>query len=253
VSAFEGRFGAAAAAYRGFRPRWPAEVLERVLARVPAPRRRAVDLGAGTGLVTHALVGRFDEVVAVEPDARMLAELAPAVGLRPWVARAEDAHFELGSVDLVTAGNAFHWFEGERVCAVAHTWLRSGGLLAVFRYEPPHAARGELRELLAHEYEHVWRAHVHARLGDPDYTRRTLAASAFGPTLEERWLPNDLALTPADLLGFLRSTSYAGGHARSLPAPEAYWRDLAARIHATAGDGPYLLDFRVQLLLAARP
>jgi hypothetical protein len=32
---------------------------------------------------------------------------------------------------------------------------------------------------------------------------------------------------------------------------EAYWADLGARIRSAAGDGPFVLDFRVQLLLAA--
>lgn len=248
----QGCFGAEAGAYRAFRPRWPAEVHARVLARVPPPRRRAVDLGAGTGMVARELVAHFEEVVAVEPDERMLAQLEPHARLWSLGARAEDARFEPGSVDLVTVGNAFHWLDGAAVLARVHGWLRPGGSLAVFRYAPPHAARGELAALLAHEYEVEWRDHVHARLRDPDYTRRTLAESAFGATLDAGWIPNDLTLTLAELLGFLRSTSYAGGHARSRADPEAYWRELERRISAAAGPGPFVLDFRVELLLGAK-
>jgi hypothetical protein len=150
--------------------------------------------------------------------------------------------------------------EGERVCARVARWLRPGGCFAAFRYDPPHAAvadpphaaAGELDAVLRHEYEVVWHAHVHPRLRDPDYSRRTLAASSFGAHLEERWLANDLRLSFAELLGFLRSTSYGGGYARAQPDPDAYWADLGARVRDAAGDGPFLLDFRVQLLLASR-
>jgi trans-aconitate methyltransferase len=252
VSDAQGRFGAQASAYHAFRPRWPGEVFRRVLAAVPGPRTRAVDLGAGTGIVAWALAEHFDEVVAVEPDARMLAQLEPHARIRMQHARAEQAELEAHSVALVAAGNAFHWMEAERVLAQAWTWLRPGGALAVFRYDPPHAAHGVLARLLAHEYEVEWRAHVHPRLRDPDFTRRSVAASAFGATLVAAWIPNDLTLSLAELLGFLRSTSYAGGHARAQPDPEAYWRALEERIRAAAGPGPFVLDFRVELLLARR-
>ena len=140
--------------------------------------------------------------------------------------------------------------EGERICAHAHQWLRPGGLFAVFRYNPPHSADGPLEELLQHEYEVVWRAHVHPRLRDPDYTPRTVAESSFGPALEARWIPNDLPLDLQELIGFLRSTSYGGGYANSTADPEGYWRALEARVRASAGHGPYVLDFAVELLLA---
>jgi len=247
---FTSRFGAQAAEYRSFRPVWPAEVLRRILERVPAPRRRAIDLGAGTGLVASRLVEDFDEVIAVEPDERMLAQLDP--GPERVHARAEDADFARGSADLVTAGNAFHWMEGAAVCARVRAWLRPGGTFAVFRYDPPHAAEGPLRDLLAEEYGVRWREHVHPRLGDPGYTRRTLAESSFGERLEASWIPNDLALSLPELIGFCRSTSYGGGYARSLGAPEGYWRELEQRIRDRAGPGPFRLDFSVELLLSAK-
>ena len=66
-------FGAAAAAYAEHRPdyaqaavRWALEL---------APGRRVLDLGAGTGKLTAALAGLGLDVIAVEPDPAMLAEL----------------------------------------------------------------------------------------------------------------------------------------------------------------------------------
>lgn len=252
MSTFQGRFGAQAGDYRAFRRAWPQEVFARILAMVPPPRRRALDLGAGTGLATAHLLEHFEHVVALEPDARMLAQLEPRPALTAVHAGAEEARFEPASFDLVAAGNAFHWMDGAAVLERARAWLRPGGYLALFRYDPPHAAEGGLEELLRHEYAVVWREHVHPRLHDPDYARRTLAASSFGARMEATWIPNDLTLTLDELMGFLRSTSYGGGHARSLTDPAAYWRELEERVLARASAGPFVLDFQVELLLATK-
>jgi len=66
-------FGDAATAYAEHRPDYaPAAV---GWALQPAPGWRVLDLGAGTGKLTGTLVELGAEVVAVEPDPKMLAEL----------------------------------------------------------------------------------------------------------------------------------------------------------------------------------
>ncbi|MDP9332083.1 MAG: hypothetical protein M3Q30_02045, partial [Actinomycetota bacterium] len=51
-----------------YRPGPPVEGVDWIL---PTHVARVVDLGAGTGALTRLLVGRADEVVAIEPDDRM--------------------------------------------------------------------------------------------------------------------------------------------------------------------------------------
>ena len=80
----------------------------------PAPGPRVLDLGAGTGKLTAALVALGMDVVAVEPDAAMLNELRHALpDVRALPGRAEAIPLPDGSVDAVLAGNALHWFEME--------------------------------------------------------------------------------------------------------------------------------------------
>lgn len=96
------------------RPPYAAALYEALLERVPA-RRRLLDLGCGPGKVAADLAGRFDEVVAVDPSAPMLAVGRDLYAARHpnihWVhARAEDAPLE-GGFDLVTAGTSIHWMD----------------------------------------------------------------------------------------------------------------------------------------------
>ena len=97
----------------------------------PAAGPRVLDLGAGTGKLTGTLLTLGADVVAVEPDPAMLAELRrvlPAVRALPG--RAEEIPLPDASVDVVLTGNAMHWFDmavaGREIARV----LSPGGILA---------------------------------------------------------------------------------------------------------------------------
>ncbi|MEK2472505.1 class I SAM-dependent methyltransferase [Streptomyces noursei] len=122
-------FGAAAVAYAEHRPDYAQAAVRWALD--PAPGPRVLDLGAGTGKLTATLVALGAEVIAVEPDQEMLAELRcslPAV--RALSGGAEAIPLPDASVDAVLAGNAMHWFDmavaGPEIARV----LAPGGVLA---------------------------------------------------------------------------------------------------------------------------
>jgi SAM-dependent methyltransferase len=123
-------FGAVAAAYAEHRPGYPPEAVDWALAH--APGLDVLDLGAGTGKLTEALVARPGvHVTAVDPDPAMLAQLRlrlAAVDAREGAAEAiplPDA-----SVDAVLAGQAIHWFDLDRALPEIARVLRPGGVLA---------------------------------------------------------------------------------------------------------------------------
>jgi SAM-dependent methyltransferase len=121
-------FGGAAAHYERYRPGPPIEAVEWIL---PRPARTVVDLGAGTGALTRLLVGRADEVVAVEPDDRMRAVLAEAVpGARAVAGRGESMPLPDASADAVIASSSWHWMDPVPTLTEVARVLVPGGTLA---------------------------------------------------------------------------------------------------------------------------
>lgn len=247
---FEPRFSPVADTYRAFRPGYPPELFEKILAALPANMRtRAMDLGAGTGLSAAPLAEAFAEVIAVEPDVSMaqkLHELCPNLIVRQTTA--EECEQPPESVDLVTTGTAFHWMDGPRVLANVRRWLRPGGVLALFSYRFPRAP-DPVRAVFRREFELHWERFCHERLRNRDYARRKLAAALGFGSIEENILQNQVGYTAANLVGFCRWTSYGGAYLRTLENPEAYLRQLEAGFRTAHPEGAIPITFELELLL----
>src|SRR5581483_12517017 len=117
-------FGAHADAYERARPEWPEEVARWF---VPEGAQLVVELGAGTGKLTRAVKAlEGTRVVAVEPDARMLAVLR-GLELEGVEGAAEAIPFDGGVADAVVAGSSAHWFELDEALREIHRVLRPRG------------------------------------------------------------------------------------------------------------------------------
>ena len=132
-----GRAGAVAAYERG-RPGYPEDaVAELVRLLGVGPGATVLDLAAGTGKLTRQLLATGAALLAVEPVAAMRDRLAraldPGPGPRAWVVggTAEAIPVRDGSLDAVTVGQAFHWFDAPRAAAELHRVLRPGGRLGL--------------------------------------------------------------------------------------------------------------------------
>ncbi len=250
---FSPLFGQAAGAYVAGRPEYPSELFDRILAAVPIQRRqRAMDLGAGTGKSTAPLLPHFREVIAVEPDVRMAEKLrACAPEAEVHVATAEDAAQEPESVDLITIATALHWMDIPRVMDRIAVWLRAGGVLAVsggkFPGTPEPVAAVARREFSEH-----WNAHCDPRLRLTETSEHAVRAAREFRLLEDALIAHVAELTPRELAGFCRSTSYGAAYARSLADPEAYWRELEMRFQKAWNQNRISVDFSPWLLLARK-
>ncbi len=127
-------FGAIAEDYDRLRPGPPQAAVDWL---VPAGCRVAVDLGAGTGLLTRALARTVPQVVAVEPDPRMAAVLrarsaeAGFGGIRVAQSRGEEIPLPDASAEGVFASSSWHWLDPERAPREIARVLRDGGRIGV--------------------------------------------------------------------------------------------------------------------------
>ena len=126
-------FAAGADEYDRGRPSYAPAAIEWLAARTGiGANAKIVDLAAGTGKLTEALVATAARVIAVEPVAEMRAKLVqrlPAVEALDGAAEA--IPLGDGSADLVAVGQAFHWFRAEEALAEIARVLVPGGWLAL--------------------------------------------------------------------------------------------------------------------------
>ena len=122
------RFSNRAEDYARYRPSYPNEIIAAILEGYGHPI--VADLGAGTGISAHLLRDAGATVYAVEPNAKMRAAVVPRDGIVVLDASAEDTTLRGGSVDVVTAFQAYHWFDVEAVLKEAQRITRSGGRFA---------------------------------------------------------------------------------------------------------------------------
>jgi SAM-dependent methyltransferase len=122
-------FAEVAGAYERGRPGYPEDAVRWMAGDDPVD---VVDLGAGTGKLTRALVALGHRVVAVEPLAEMRAELDTAVpGAHAVEGRAEAMPLPDGAADVVASAQAFHWFDHDDALPEIARVLRPGGRLAL--------------------------------------------------------------------------------------------------------------------------
>lgn len=125
----EQKFTGKADVYEKFRPSYPDELIDFLYdnARCEA----VADIGAGTGKFTRCLLKKPWKVTAVEPNADMREKLAAVEGITVVNAPAENTGLADKSVGLITAAQAFHWFDEEPFKRECMRILKDGGKLAV--------------------------------------------------------------------------------------------------------------------------
>lgn len=124
-----GSFAWGADRYDRLRPEHPGES---VAFCVPRPRADVVDIGAGTGKLTQALVEAGHRVVAVEPSVDMRTTLTRRLpGVPVHDASAEATGLPDRSVDVATFAQSWHWVDIVRASAELERIVRPGGYVSM--------------------------------------------------------------------------------------------------------------------------
>ncbi|WP_386143886.1 class I SAM-dependent methyltransferase [Streptomyces yanii] len=126
-------FGVMAEAYERFRPGYPVELFDMVMAYAGHPVLTALEIGAGTGKATRLLAQRGVRVTATEPDGAMLAELRKHVPANVRTVQAAFEDLRPGErYGLVYAAAALHWTYPEGRWSRMAELLEPGGVFASF-------------------------------------------------------------------------------------------------------------------------
>jgi ubiquinone/menaquinone biosynthesis C-methylase UbiE len=181
-SALADSFGNVAELYERVRLGYSDAAVDRLIQALGLdPRSSVLDLAAGTGKLTRALVPRFERVVAVEPNDEMRDRIE---GVDALAGTAERIPLPDSQFDAVFVGDAFHWFDWPVALAEIARVLRArGGLALVWNHwwetEPP--IPDEALELMNARFEQSGARH----LRDNENWRDGFEGSVFEPVQEE--------------------------------------------------------------------
>ena len=232
-------FSKAAAAYERGRPGYPRAALDWLTRELDLrPGVTVVDLAAGTGKLTRALLPTGATVIAVEPVAEMRALIEGAEALE---GRADAMPFSREWADAVTVGQAFHWFATPEALAEIHRVLKPGGGLALIwnrrdLADPLQRAIEKLIAPLAAEVSRFW--------GD-SWRRPFERTELFGPFTEASF-DHVQELDEQGLVDRVLSTSYVA------TAPAGRQRQVEAKLRELAAAGPVRLPYVTRALVTRR-
>jgi SAM-dependent methyltransferase len=250
-------FDAWAHEYDRFRPGYPGELFEHIARRLHLPTSPSVaDLGAGTGKAALAMARRGWSVIAVEPGGPMLEVLrARAEGEGLMVdtreARAEATGLADASVDLVTAAQAYHWFEKPTVVEEMARIVRPGGGVAVFwnvRDDDRSSFLAAYTDLLA---TRVPESRIERNVPrSRSKAKEELGAGGWFEVDERVEVRHDMAMGAGDFLGLAFTASYV--RALDGPEQEQFRAELSELVAAHATGGRLVVPYQVDLYVGER-
>jgi SAM-dependent methyltransferase len=233
-----GRFESTAPWYAQYRPRYPSELIVRLVEAAGLDgRSRVLDLGSGPGHVALALAGYVGEVVAVDVEVDMLAQIQ-AENVQTVHGRAEDVDPSWGRFALVTAGRSFHWFDADVMFTQLPLVTDQLALLgdSITQSDAQSRVLAIATELLGEEPPAPPRKRY----------RELLAGSPFSD-VEEIDVVAERTWTAESLIGLAYSTSVSSPERLSTKREE-----FERRVHETFGDAEYRDRVSVSAVLGRR-
>ncbi|GAB4091278.1 class I SAM-dependent methyltransferase [Flaviaesturariibacter terrae] len=197
-------FSQQAAQYARYRPTYPPELFEWLLARTKG-RERALDCATGNGQAAAVLAGPFREVEGIDISQGQLDNAVQLPNIHYSLSRAEQTPFPDNHFDLVTMAQAFHWMNAPRFCAEMNRVGRPGALIAAWSYKFPTVSDAAINEVILQFYNGVtgpyWepeRAHVDNDYANLAWDFAEVETARF--TSSFRW-------SRADLMGYFSTWS----------------------------------------------
>lgn len=126
-------FSVQSASYKKYRPTYPTELYDDILSNVEG-RNECWDCGTGNGQVALVLSKHFKQVQASDISEGQLNKATQKKNINYSITRAEKTHFADDRFDLVTVGQAAHWFDFDAFNQEVKRVTKKGGLIAIWGY-----------------------------------------------------------------------------------------------------------------------
>lgn len=127
-------FSNQASCYSKFRPTYPERLYDFLLGHC-TKFDNALDTATGNGQVASVLSKHFNKVFATDISQNQIDHAHQAKNITYSVQRAESTDFESSSFDLITVGQAYHWFDFQAFGKEANRLLKPDGIIAIWTYD----------------------------------------------------------------------------------------------------------------------
>ena len=205
--AFLEKFTGRATAYSAGRPSYPLGIIDILTKQISFDRTKIVaDIGSGTGILSKIFLENGNRVYGVEPNDEMrnIAEktLAKYSSFVRVNATAENTTIRDAIIDLVTVGQALHWFVPELARTEFARILKPTGYLCVLYND-----RNKKSEFMK-AYDRVIQMYARDRAKVPDINQDYLSKFYSEGKYSGIVLPNHQTLDLEGLFGRMTSASY---------------------------------------------
>ena len=207
------RFSSRVSDYAKYRPTYPPEIFELLPGSCSFSNREEVaDIGSGTGLLSRLFLERRCRVFGVEPNLQMRLEGESQLAEFPQFfsidGSAEATTLPNRSLDIISVGQAFHWFNLSASATEFRRILKPEGSVVLIWNERRKQSSSFLKayEVLLLQFGTDYREVDHSRID-----LETIRGFFQNPTIEAQIIENRQVLDFAGLRGRLVSSSYTPG------------------------------------------
>lgn len=217
------RFSSRIDDYIKYRPGYPSELVTLLKTECGLTAGSVVaDIGSGTGKLTELFLANGNVVFGVEPNAgmRSAAEqiLKDSPNFKSIDGNAESTDLENSTIDFITAGQAFHWFDPDNFKVEAQRILKQNGWIVL-----TWNARKLVSTPFLEDYEHLLLTYGTDYQDIRHEKAEDLIPKLFAPkSCKVAVFPNEQVFDFEGLKGRVRSSSYTPepGHPRFEPMIE---------------------------------
>lgn len=232
--------------YVKYRPRYPQAILSYLAEQIGLTSDSLVaDIGSGTGILTELFLRNGNPVFGVEPNEpmRSAAEelLAEYQHFTSLDGTAEATTLPNDSVDLIVAGQAFHWFDPPKARAEFARILKQGGHVALIwnsRLRESAFMQGyeELLFAYADDYKHI---------GERNVDDEVIAGFYAPQVATQHTLENEQRFDFDGLKGRALSSSYSP--APEHPRHEAFVEELQKLFDEYQEEGKVRIEYKTRI------